>query len=240
MHVTTLRAGVERHREEQGERNDERRTAHARGSGGDEAKRGGSRHDGRRVRAPRRRRIRWRGLAHVNVGLRLALGLLALAACDRERATAGFTERGGAAHYAYDSDSAARGLLPPDLAALLAVEPLLDGTASDGGARRCRQDTLPQLAHVRLRFDVRRGDTATTIFARRTPQGELRRAEVLRRAPDGTALGASWDASERATTVSEFGGGTVRKTTSRDDDAPLAHALRYVGRRAMGTGCGTR
>ena len=178
-----------------------------------------------------------------NAGLRVALGLLALAACDRERAGSGLTERAGAARaavVAYDADSAARGLLTPELAGLLAVEPLLAADTSAARGRRCRQDTLPQLAHVRLRFDVRRGDTATTIFARRTPGGELRRAEVLRRHPDGTALGASWDAAERATTVSEFGGGTVKKTTSRDDDAPLAHALRYVGRRAVGTKCGTR
>ena len=172
----------------------------------------------------------------VKAGLRAALGLLALAACDRERASSGLTERAGAAHVAYDADSAARGLLTPELAGLLAVEPLLAG---DARGRRCKQDTLPQIAHVRLRFDVRRGDTTTTIFARRTPQGELRRAEVLRRHPDGTALGASWDAAEGATTVSEFGGGTVKKTTSRDDDAPLAHALRYVGRKALGTRCGT-
>ena len=173
-----------------------------------------------------------------NARLRLALGLLALAACNRDRAESESGARPASVRMGYDADSAARGLLPPELAGLLAVEPLLDTAAGVARARRCVQDTLPQIAHVRLRFDVRRGDTATTIFARRTPQGELRRAEVLRRHPDGTALGASWDASERATTVSEFGGGTVKKTTSRDDDAPLAHALRYVGRRALGTKCG--
>ena len=173
------------------------------------------------------------GIRMMKGGIRVALGLLALAACGRDRAGAGSVERAGAVRTAYDADSAARGLLTPELAGLLAVEPLL------GGAARCRQDTLPQIRHVRVRFDVRRADTATTIFARRTSQGELRRAEVLRRHPDGTALGASWDAAERATTVSEFGGGTVKKTTSRDDDAPLAHALRYVGRRALGTKCGT-
>jgi hypothetical protein len=170
----------------------------------------------------------------VNAGFRIALGLLALAACNRDRAGSDSAARPAGVQRSYDADSAARGLLPPELAGLLAVEPLL------ADARRCVQDTLPGIRHVRLRFDVRRGDTATTIFARRTPQGELRRAEVLRRHPDGTALGASWDAAERATTVSEFGGGTVKKTTSRDDDAPLAHALRYVGKRALGTKCGSR
>lgn len=179
-----------------------------------------------------------------------ALGALPLAAaaCDRSGASSDSARSSpihgqgasNAARTAYDADSAARGLLTPELAALLAVEPLLarasDTSATDG--RRCKQDTLAQLLHVKLRFDVSAGDTVTTIFARRTPQGELRRAEVLRRLPDRSALGASWDASERATTVQEFSGGTVKKTTSRDDDAPLAHALRYVGRRTLGTKCG--
>ena len=159
------------------------------------------------------------------------------AACDRQR-TPDDDEGATRRTPAYDADSAARGLLSPELASLLAVEPLL-GEASVGvPSARCKQDTLRDIKHVRLRFDVRRGDTVTTIFARRTPAGELRRAEVLRRLGDGTALGASWDAAERATTIQEFGGGTVKKTTSRDDDAPLAHALRYVGRRALGTRCG--
>jgi hypothetical protein len=173
--------------------------------------------------------------------LLLALGP-ALTACDREAArdaTVGEAPR-RVARTAYDADSAARGLLAPGLASLLAVEPLL-ARASDTSAARgrwCKQDTLAQRRDVRLRFDARSGDTVVTIFARRTPAGELRRAEVLRRLPDRTAVGASWDASERATTIQEFGGGTVKKTTSRDDDAPLARALRYVGRRTLATRCG--
>ena len=180
------------------------------------------------------------GTRMMKAGIRVACALLALAACNRDRGAAESADRPAAVRTAYDADSAARGLLPPNLAGLLAVEPLLARVADTSAARgtRCKQDTLAQLRHVRLRFDVRVGDTSTTIFARRTPQGELRRAEVLRRHPDGTALGASWDAAEQATTIQEFGGGTVKKTTSRDDDAPLAHALRYVGRRALGTNCG--
>lgn len=183
----------------------------------------------------------------------LTLALLVLAACGRDDAAreagAGTGDSSGAGatasapratRAAYDADSAARGLLPPDLASLLNVEPLL-ARASDTSAaqgRWCKQDTLPQRRDVRLRFDARSGDTAVTIFARRTPAGELRRAEVLRRLPDRSAVGASWDASERATTVQEFGGGTVKKTTNRDEDAPLARALRYVGRRTLATRCG--
>lgn len=169
---------------------------------------------------------------------RALLALCAVVACDGGAGDRSVPiARAGAARPAYDADSAARGLLTPELAGLLAVEPLLADAGGDTRGRRCKEDTLPDIRHVRLRFDVPRADTLTTIFARRTQEGELRRAEVLRRHPDGTALGASWDAAERATTVSEFGGGTVKKTTSRDDDAPLAHALRYVGRRALGTTC---
>jgi hypothetical protein len=173
-------------------------------------------------------------VAACRVAASLVAACLLAVACDRPPPSP--------ARASYDADSAARGLLAPPLATALAVEPLLAGMRDTSAAagRRCQEDTLAGLRHVRLRFDVRQGDTATTIFVRRTPDGELRRAEVLRRLPDGTALGLSWDAAEHATTVSEFSGGTVKKTTSRDAAAPLARALRYVGRRALGTKCGNR
>lgn len=174
---------------------------------------------------------------------RLLLGLMvvtAIAACNRDTGRADRATQGAARSVAFDADSAARGLLAPELASLLAVEPLLARASEPAPAVHCKQDTLRDIRHVRLRVDVRSGDTSTTMFARRTPKGELRRSEVLRRLPDGTAFGASWDADEKATTVSEFGGGTVKKTTSHDDDAPLAHALQYVGRRVLATRCGAR
>jgi hypothetical protein len=182
--------------------------------------------------AVERRPVRQRALALLAVALVIPI----LPGCDRD---AGRAERPAAVR-AYDADSAARGLLPPELASLLAVEPMLAAMGDTGRAtgRRCRVDTLPQLRHLRLRFDMRRGDTTVTLFARRTPAGELRRTEVVRRHPDGTALGATWDAADQKTTVTQFGGGRATQTTNRDMEAPLARALAYVGRRAMGTECG--
>ena len=179
-----------------------------------------------------------RALALVVVG-----GLATAGACDGglaegDRTVVGAT--GEVVSARYDADSAARGLLSPAMAGLLEVEPLLAGMADTSRAegRRCKQDTLAQRRDVSLRFDRSHADTVTTVFARRTPEGELRRAEVLRRHPDRTALAATWDADTKTTMISEFSGGTVRKTTSKDDDAPLARALRYVGRRTLATPCG--
>lgn len=167
----------------------------------------------------------------------LVLALSLVAGCGRDSDGA---RRSGPVARPFDPDSAARGLLAPELGLLLAVEPMLAAMGDTGRrvGRRCRVDTLPQLRHVRLRFDARSGDTTVTLFARRTPDGVLRRTEILRRLPDGTALGATWDASEGKTTVTQFGGGRATQTTSRDVEAPLARSLQYVGRRALGTQCG--
>ena len=180
----------------------------------------------------------------VKAGLAAAGALLlvvpALAGCDRDAGPDGDARRPAGVVRPFDADSAARGLLPPELAEVLAVEPVLarlrDTSAAEG--RRCKVDTLDQLRHVTQRFSLRAGDTSTTLFARRTPQGELRRAEVLRRLPDGTALGATWDAADRKTTVTQLGGGRATQTTSRDADAPLARSLRYVGRAVLAAKCG--
>ena len=162
---------------------------------------------------------------------------LALGACgDREPAQV------AAARPAYDADSAARGLLPPELADMLAVDSLLNAAWLARHEGRCRVDTLAQLGHLRRRIDAPLElGTSVTVFTRTTRQGEIRRVEILRTAAGRAPVAAaSWDAATSRTVLTEWpqrAPGPIRKTTIADPDAPLPRSLRYVGRLANAIEC---
>src|SRR5687768_15515394 len=73
-----------------------------------------------------------------------------LAGCDRGAGgvdSAAGTAVAGAVPY--DADSAARGLLAPEIAGLLAVDTLLDDEWLAANAGRCRDERLPQWKQIR-------------------------------------------------------------------------------------------
>ena len=163
--------------------------------------------------------------------------LLAAAACgDQTESRAAVTRP------SYDADSAARGFLPPELAELLAVDSLLDAAWLARNEGRCSVDTIAQLGHLRRRIDapLELGQSVT-IFTRATPQGEIRRVEVLRTAAGRAPIAAaSWDAATSRSVLTEWpqrAPGPIRKTTVADPDAPLPRGLRYVGRLANRIEC---
>ena len=84
------------------------------------------------------------------VKLAAALLLAFAAACDRQR-TPDADDATPRAAAGYDADSAARGLLSPELASLLAVEPLR-GEASVGvPSAHCKQDTLRDITRPAIK-----------------------------------------------------------------------------------------
>lgn len=142
----------------------------------------------------------------------------------------------------YDADSAARGLLPPELSGLLAVDSVLDDIWLERHGGRCRLRRHPNLGHAMRRIDAPlepRG-SSVTVFTRTTPQGELRKVELLHRAAGRPLAALSWDASTGRTVLTEWSrrpGGPLRRTTTNDPEGPLVRGMKYVGRRANGVAC---
>jgi hypothetical protein len=161
--------------------------------------------------------------------------LLAALACDRASSTSARREAA--------ADSAARAALPPVLAEALALDAYLnDAYLSATPRAECVLQSEPGQADERRRVRAPLPDSSVVIAYVRASasDAELRRVEMLRRAPDGEQLGVTWSGEENQTSVVRWPNG-LRQPAERavhPRGGPLPRVMRALGRRVLTLRCG--